>query len=878
MPGSSKPSRNFTFYLSCDIDIHVQLKVVSLCGPLPSQRAFPEAAGDDQAPRRPSSVYVVARLCDGGETMGLDTRSRYWDAGPQGCRMGEWLSFCVKYKDLPDSAVLAVSAWELAEARGLALVGGATMPLFNKRSRLKTGEHKLNLWPGQEADPHWPSATPGKVPIAERGEMGRLENLKKRYIRGDMQRVEWLDRLTFREIDRLLKQEGQLPSSRECLELVLQLPRFPHDVLYQSPQDVQQPLPPVAQMHRQSNGGPESSENKDNMRMRRVILDPEVGLDNPVENKAQKLARNINRGIVDKEIKPDVEERRRISEVLKLPPNKPINAADRLLLWKFRFSLTSEKAALTKFLKCVDWSDAQEAREAAELMNQWAAIDIADALELLSPDFKNPQVRAHAVAVLQRADDDELLSYLLQLVQALRYEGSDTAQLSEFLTTRAAHNPRLGFYLHWYLFTEWQDPSFGKRASTVHAMFVQKLQGLPHGSLVWDNIRRQIEMMAQLAHISKELKGSRGNAARKTEHLREMLGEQGSCAELTAVRLPLPLEPSVFLTGLIPQDCSVFKSALCPIKLTFRSEPYALESFFTRRGVGQQGGPTASEGEPPGLKPYSATGKKVATPHCLQDGNRCVLIYKKGDDLRQDQFMLQMISLMDQLLKKENLDLKITPYQVLPTTADDGLVEFVKSSALARILAEHKTIQRYFEQHHPDPAGQFGVSEKVISTFVKSCAGYCVMMYILGVGDRHLDNLMLCTDGRLFHIDFGYILGRDPKPFPPPMKLCKEMVEAMGGTGSPPYKEFKTYCCEAYNILRKSANLILSLFHLMAGASIPDVKADPEKAMLKVQERLALHLDDEGAVQWIQQLINESTSALVPQIMEATHRFAQYWR
>ena len=80
------------------------------------------------------------------------------------------------------------------------------------------------------------------------------------------------------------------------------------------------------------------------------------------------------------------------------------------------------------------------------------------------------------------------------------------------------------------------------------------------------------------------------------------------------------------------------------------------------------------------------------------------------------------------------------------------------------------------------------------------------------------DNLMLCTDGRLFHIDFGFIMGRDPKPFPPPMKLCREMVEAMGGAESEHYVRFRTYCCEAYNILRKSANLILSLFHLMVQA------------------------------------------------------------
>ena len=65
---------------------------------------------------------------------------------------------------------------------------------------------------------------------------------------------------------------------------------------------------------------------------------------------------------------------------------------------------------------------------------------------------------------------------------------------------------------------------------------------------------------------------------------------------------------------------------------------------------------------------------------------------------------------------------------------------------------------------------------------------------------------------------------------------------------------------------------------LQAGADLPDIKADPEKVMLILQEKLRLDLDDEEAVQWIQQLINESASALMPAIMETTHRFAQYWR
>ena len=42
---------------------------------------------------------------------------------------------------------------------------------------------------------------------------------------------------------------------------------------------------------------------------------------------------------------------------------------------------------------------------------------------------------------------------------------------------------------------------------------------------------------------------------------------------------------------------------------------------------------------------------------------RRAVIYKKGDDLRQDQLVVQMISLMDRLLKREALDLRLTPYK-----------------------------------------------------------------------------------------------------------------------------------------------------------------------------------------------------------------------
>ena len=134
------------------------------------------------------------------------------------------------------------------------------------------------------------------------------------------------------------------------------------------------------------------------------------------------------------------------------------------------------------------------------------------------------------------------------------------------------------------------------------------------------------------------------------------------------------------------------------------------------------------------------------------------------------------------------------------------------------------------------------------------------MTYILGVGDRHLDNLMLAPDGAwrcvdladvqgisftvrvsfaieflTCSVDFGYILGRDPKPYPPPVKISKEMVDAMGGPSSVHYTRFKGLCYTAFIGLRKNANLILNLIALMVDAGIQDIQLEPDKAVMKVR-------------------------------------------
>jgi len=49
-------------------------------------------------------------------------------------------------------------------------------------------------------------------------------------------------------------------------------------------------------------------------------------------------------------------------------------------------------------------------------------------------------------------------------------------------------------------------------------------------------------------------------------------------------------------------------------------------------------------------------------------------LFKSGDDLRQDQMVLEMFDLMDRLLKGVNQDYRLTPYKALACSRSDGYV------------------------------------------------------------------------------------------------------------------------------------------------------------------------------------------------------------
>lgn len=104
------------------------------------------------------------------------------------------------------------------------------------------------------------------------------------------------------------------------------------------------------------------------------------------------------------------------------------------------------------------------------------------------------------------------------------------------------------------------------------------------------------------------------------------------------------------------------------------------------------------------------------------------------------------------------------------------------------------------------------------------------------------------------------------------------MVDGMGGVESPNYRTFVSLACQAFNVLRRSAGLVLNLLHLMSDAGIEDLSSNPsadvDGVIARVEERFRLDLNDEQAERYFTGLINDCLAAIAPRVMEIFHSFS----
>jgi phosphatidylinositol 3-kinase len=869
----------------------------------------------------------------------------------------QWLELPVSIKDCPISAQIALTVWDLSPVPKDGRLdhsvpyGGTTMPLFDEHGTLLKGMQKCKIYRNRSADGQTPSKTPyvpspkrlrrKQMPeptIPEQDELDRLQQLLKKQEMGELPSVDWLDQLAWKRIGELttkvddaarkrarLRKAAKLNAQRnldaaqttatnglpsddefaseddvdddELFTLTIDLPRWDFPIVfadhqYEPPKAIKDFLSTPGASGMAAKPTPEVRYGPGIAAGNAVIDDPEYPVikifdpeqyqrENPCEMKHRRLVRSERNAQPDTDMKPNAKLRDELNNILAYGPTQELSTEEKDVLWTFRRHLSRDKRALTKVVKATDLTNPKETRALTELIPKWVEIDVDAALELLGPTIDNPVVRAYAVDRLRKADDNELQLYLLQLVQALKFEkneikeeGLPPASLAKFLIDRAANNFDLGNFLHWFLMVECDDRGPDTNATNrklfarVEYYFMLELEARDPEQR--KTLLKQAEMVAILQKIAKDIRFGRDSRPNKIERLKKFLADPKNDLATLPQPIPLPLAPENIVTGVIAEDANVFKSSLSPLLITFKVKPP----------------PSTSNNTTPQRNKYS-------------------IIFKTGDDLRQDQLVIQIITLIDSLLLKENLDLKLTPYRILATAPAAGAVQFIHPSiALSAISTKYRgSITSYLQQHNPDSAGPLGIRKETMDTYIKSCAGYCVITYILGVGDRHLDNLLLQPNGRFFHIDFGFILGRDPKPFAPLIKMSKEMLEGLGGSvNTEQYRQFRQYCFTAYTALRKNSSLVLNLFSLMVQSSVQDVRLAEEAqgnvlpqgdgqpgggggggsgiggAVGKVRERFHLDVSEEDALRILDQTLSDSVNAVFGVVIDRLHEFVQGWR
>lgn len=199
-----------TYVKHSDLDLLLSFKLSSFQGHL-EQRSLidlleqPHLKHHGYQQQLPSDLYVTLSLYADNSLLVPTVKSCHRTfKSKQSIQWNESFTLPIKIRDLPISTQLVVTVYDIAgPGFKREVVGGSTLRLFGNKSTLKKGKQRLYLWKGKRGDGSSDTGTPSKVGLKD--EMGRLEKLVKKQERGDVERLDWLDKLAFRQIEKIHK-------------------------------------------------------------------------------------------------------------------------------------------------------------------------------------------------------------------------------------------------------------------------------------------------------------------------------------------------------------------------------------------------------------------------------------------------------------------------------------------------------------------------------------------------------------------------------------------------------------------------------------------------------------------------------------------------
>ncbi len=195
---------------------------------------------------------------------------------------------------------------------------------------------------------------------------------------------------------------------------------------------------------------------------------------------------------------------RLLFNILKKDALAELTEQDKAVLWTKRYDCLKYPNSLPKLLQAVRWSQKDNVIEMYGLLAKWPIIKPVFAIELLHSTYVDIEVRKYAVKCLELSmRDEELLHYLLQLVQTLKNEPYYDNDLTMFLLNRAMRSQRIGFELFWLLKTEMKHAQYKYRFGLILETYCRAL------AMSIQDLLKQIDVVDKLSSLTDYIRENR---------------------------------------------------------------------------------------------------------------------------------------------------------------------------------------------------------------------------------------------------------------------------------------------------------------------------------------------------------------------------------